>query len=374
MASIASGQSRSSKAKGDLIDRLKDGYDKRVRPNFGRGRVEVGITAFVLAIHDIDDNDHSFKIDMYFRQFWNDPRLRFDPPTSDLQKLILEQEDNIEDFLWKPDTFIVNSKSSPSNVEAPFRSKFLRIMPNGDVLYSTRVMFKASCPMNFMNFPFDSQLCYLEIESFSFTMNDIRYKWNDGENSVQISADVSTPMFKVIGHRTKTIEASLSTGNYSRLALEMQFARFSSWHVLVYLVPMCNLTLVALLVPFSLSGRIRIVCALIMNCVTIGLAFAINANVPMAVYTKLIDIFTGISVTFTFIAFVYCVFASMIVECRVGGDRPSSQSKRSKRIDVCSALLLLGLYIAFLVVYISYAGAAASGDHVEDLIHVNSMK
>lgn len=43
-------------------------------------------------------------------------------------------------------------------------------------------------------------------------MNDIHYKWNDGVNSVQIAADVSLPQFKVVGHRQKTIEASLSTG------------------------------------------------------------------------------------------------------------------------------------------------------------------
>ena len=45
-----------------------------------------------------------------------------------------------------------------------------------------------------------------------YTMSDIRYKWNDGLNSVQISSDVSLPQFKVLGHRQKTIEASLSTG------------------------------------------------------------------------------------------------------------------------------------------------------------------
>ena len=46
-----------------------------------------------------------------------------------------------------------------------------------------------------------------------YSMSDIKYKWNDGLNSVQISSDVSLPQFKVLGHRQKTIEASLSTGN-----------------------------------------------------------------------------------------------------------------------------------------------------------------
>ena len=49
--------------------------------------------------------------------------------------------------------------------------------------------------------------------SVGYTMSDIRYKWNDGLNSVQVSGDVSLPQFKVLGHRQKTIEASLSTGN-----------------------------------------------------------------------------------------------------------------------------------------------------------------
>ena len=95
-------------------------------------------------------------------------------------------------------------------------------------------------------------------------MSDIHYKWNDGLNSVQISSDVSLPQFKVLGHRQRTIEASLSTGtllieckckyhnynvqeivkmishellishpgNYSRLACEIQFVRSKGYYLI----------------------------------------------------------------------------------------------------------------------------------------------
>ena len=53
-----------------------------------------------------------------------------------------------------------------------------------------------------------------------YTMTDIRYKWNDGLNSVQISSDVSLPQFKVLGHRQKIIEAELSTGKLIFLSFE----------------------------------------------------------------------------------------------------------------------------------------------------------
>ena len=64
-----------------------------------------------------------------------------------------------------------------------------------------------------------------------YTMADIRYKWNDGINSVQISNDVSLPQFKVLGHRQKTIEASLSTGKpfISFILIQVQLLKKGSW-------------------------------------------------------------------------------------------------------------------------------------------------
>lgn len=47
-------------------------------------------------------------------------------------------------------------------------------------------------------------------------MRDIRYKWNEGPNSVGVSAEVSLPQFKVLGHRQRAMEISLTTGTCRR--------------------------------------------------------------------------------------------------------------------------------------------------------------
>lgn len=44
-------------------------------------------------------------------------------------------------------------------------------------------------------------------------MRDIRYKWNEGPNSVGVSNEVSLPQFKVLGHRQRAMEISLTTGS-----------------------------------------------------------------------------------------------------------------------------------------------------------------
>ena len=47
----------------------------------------------------------------------------------------------------------------------------------------------------------DRSLLKVEIESFGYTMADLKYAWNDGKTSVKMSPDVSLPQFIVLGHR-----------------------------------------------------------------------------------------------------------------------------------------------------------------------------
>ena len=39
----------------------------------------------------------------------------------------------------------------------------------------------------FQYFPMDKQMCTLEIESFGYTMSDLKFRWEDGPKSVQAS-------------------------------------------------------------------------------------------------------------------------------------------------------------------------------------------
>lgn len=50
------------------------------------------------------------------------------------------------------------------------------------------------------------------LRTVGYTMRDIRYKWNEGPNSVGVSSEVSLPQFKVLGHRQRAMEISLTTG------------------------------------------------------------------------------------------------------------------------------------------------------------------
>ena len=63
--------------------------------------------------------------------------------------------------------------------------------------------------MNLAHFPFDVQMCTVEIESFGYTMSDLKYVWHGGQDSVKMSPDVSLPQFNVLGHRQRLIEVRM---------------------------------------------------------------------------------------------------------------------------------------------------------------------
>ena len=74
----------------------------------------------------------TYSMDCYFRQSWVDKRLSFPGPFPELA-LSIEMLRKI----WKPDTYIYNGRRSYLHtITTP--NKFVRLFPNGRVLYSQR--------------------------------------------------------------------------------------------------------------------------------------------------------------------------------------------------------------------------------------------
>ncbi|XP_074101160.1 resistant to dieldrin isoform X3 [Cotesia typhae] len=291
-----------------ILDSFSVSYDKRVRPNYGGPPVEVGVTMYVLSISSVSEVLMDFTLDFYFRQFWTDPRLAFKKrPGVETLSVGSEFIKNI----WVPDTFFVNEKQSYFHI-ATTSNEFIRIHHSGSITRSIRLTITASCPMNLQYFPMDRQLCHIEIESFGYTMRDIRYKWNEGPNSVGVSSEVSLPQFKVLGHRQRAMEISLTTGNYSRLACEIQFVRSMGYYLIQIYIP-SGLIVIISWVSFWLNrnatpARVALGVTTVLTMTT--LMSSTNAALPKISYVKSIDVYLGT-------CFVM-VFASLLEYATVG--------------------------------------------------------
>merc|ERR1719150_3680064 len=166
--------------------------------------------------------------------------------------------------------------------------------------------------MNLANFPLDDQMCTVEIESFGYTMADLRYEWHDGFRSVQMSPDVSLPQFKVLGHRQRLIEVSLTSGNYSRLLADVMFTRSMGYYMIQGYIP-SSLIVVMSWVSFWLNrgaapARVGLGVTTVLTMTT--LINSVNAALPKISYMKSIDIYL-------FVCF-FMVFGAMVEYACVG--------------------------------------------------------
>lgn len=89
-------------------------------------------------------------MDMYFRQFWTDPRLSFTRRPG-LEKLVVGAE--YINLIWVPDTFFVNEKTAYFH-KATTENQFLRILHTGEILRSIRYFVMMFCRSQFRLFIF----------------------------------------------------------------------------------------------------------------------------------------------------------------------------------------------------------------------------
>ncbi|XP_032795847.1 gamma-aminobutyric acid receptor subunit beta [Daphnia magna] len=291
-----------------ILDKLQRGYDKRVRPNYGGPPVEVGVTMFIISISSVSEVQMDFTTDFYFRQYWKDPRLAFDRLPG-VERIMVSTE--YLKSIWVPDTFFANEKSSYLHM-ATTSNEFLRITHLGEINRSIRLTITASCPMNLQYFPMDRQLCSIEIESFGFAMSEITYHWLGGKKAVAVSPDVQLPQFNVLGYRQGYRVEVLTTGNYSRMSLEIQFVRSMGYYMIQIYIP-SGLIVIISWVSFWLNrqatpARVSLGVTTVLTMTT--LMSSTNAALPKISYVKSIDIFLGT-------CFVM-VFASLLEYAAVG--------------------------------------------------------
>ena len=240
------------------LKKLLENYDRRMRPDTGGPAVTVRVSVYVLNIPEIKFGQHGMEmtVEMYFRQFWQDNRLKRNNPGK-----ILGERD-IVDKIWVPDTFFVNEHSSLA------KEQFLRIYEEGDVLWSQRMQVTFTAYGDYTNFPFDSQIFPLEFESFKYNAKDLSYGWRNGDRSVQMSPDSSFTDLSIAGHVQRESVLSLSIGNYSRVWIQIQVDRNSGFYFSILFTPLFLTTAISFS-TFWIINNHKLLFILLINLFTI---------------------------------------------------------------------------------------------------------
>ncbi|TRY54319.1 hypothetical protein DNTS_021297, partial [Danionella cerebrum] len=153
--------------------------------------VEDKVNIFINSFGSIQETTMDYRVNIFLRQRWNDPRLRL---PADFKSDALTVDPKMFQCLWKPDLFFANEKNANFH-DVTQENILLFIFRNGDVLISMRLSVTLSCPLDLTLFPMDTQLCKIQLESFGYTTKDLVFMWQSGD-PVQMD-EIALPQFDV---------------------------------------------------------------------------------------------------------------------------------------------------------------------------------
>lgn len=239
---------------------------------------------------------------MSLRQEWIDDRLAYGKMAQysnyGLNSITLTEQERI----WKPDLFFRNEKEGHFH-KIILPNVLLRINGDGQVLYSIRISLVLACPMDLKYYPLDKQNCTIEMASYGYLDEDLKFVWKR-ENPVQIQKPLNLPRFTLETHETAYCTSRTTTGAYSCLRIDLIFKREFSYYLIQIYIPCCMLVIVSWvsfwLDPNAIPARVSLGVTTLLTMAT--QISGINASLPPVSYTKAIDVWTGVCLTFVFSA------------------------------------------------------------------------
>ncbi|XP_041973521.1 gamma-aminobutyric acid receptor subunit beta-like [Aricia agestis] len=278
------------------ITRILDGYDIRLRPNFGGEPLFVGMDLTIASFDAISEVNMDYTITLYLNQYWKDERLAFG-----FRDEVLTLSGDFADKIWVPDTFFANDKNSFLH-DVTERNKLVRLGGDGRITYGMRFTATLACMMDLHYYPLDSQNCTVEIESYGYTVSDVVMYWK--ETPVRGVEDAELPQFTIMGHITNDRKEKLATGVYQRLSLSFKLRRNIGYFVFQTYLPSILIVMLSW-VSFwinheATSARVALGITTVLTMTTISTG--VRSSLPRISYVKAIDIYLVMCFIFVFAA------------------------------------------------------------------------
>ncbi|KAK2489920.1 hypothetical protein MC885_001805 [Smutsia gigantea] len=215
-----------------LSDYLLADYSKGVRPvRDWRKPTTVSIDAIVYAILNVDEKNQVLTTYIWYRQYWTDEFLQWDPEDFDnITKLSIPT-----DSIWVPDILINEFVDVGKSPNIPY----VYVRHHGEVQNYKPLHVLTACSLDIYSFPFDVQNCSLTFTSWLHTIQDINISlWRSQE---EVKSDKSVFMnqgeWELLGVLTQFREFMESSDCYAEMKFYVVIRRRPLFYAVSLLLP-----------------------------------------------------------------------------------------------------------------------------------------
>ncbi|KAL9959479.1 hypothetical protein ACROYT_G032805 [Oculina patagonica] len=293
-------------AENDVITKFFAGYDRVVRPDFDEGKATaIMADIYVESFGNIEEANMEYRVYTYFYQKWRDSRL-----AGKLNRTLVLNKDVIEN-IWVPDPYCYNARESNMMMPDEEVHSSVSIKPSGDILYSKGVTLLASCNMDLHSFPHDSQACYLKFGSYSYSTEDIVFKWNATDVKVGTK---QMSQFEYKGSELSSHTDVFPTGNYSIVTVTFFFQRRVGYYLIQVYLPDIFVVALSWIVFWmdkeDMGNRMALGITTILTIMF--LLGSLNGNLPKVSYPKALDWYLLASFSFVFMSLMECTIVFIL--------------------------------------------------------------
>ncbi|CAM1292198.1 GLRA3 (predicted) [Pycnogonum litorale] len=299
LASINAGGFNTQLKKLKTLDKLLTSYDRRETPtNYLDQPTHVECEIYIRSFGSINPATMDYQTDLYLRQRWNDSRLM----AATFNESLDLNDPNFVKRIWKPEVFFPNAKFADFQyVTVP--NVLVRINPGGEILYMLRLKLTFSCMMKLQKYPLDSQVCHIEIGSFSKTLSELNLTWY-GTEPVKLYSGLTLPQFRIERIQTTNCRENFQIGEYSCLKAEFFLQRNIGYHLVQNYLPTILIVVISWVSFFlgvdAIPARITLGVTTLLTISSKG--SGIQSSIPPVSYVKAVDVWMGACTTMVFSA------------------------------------------------------------------------
>ncbi|KAF7640023.1 hypothetical protein Mgra_00000468 [Meloidogyne graminicola] len=198
----------------DLVEK----YDNRVRPVLNHSKPTfVNFTMSLYQILAINEKVQSVDLNLWIIQKWYDEFLGWNPNKyGGINDTILPHQK-----IWLPDTYLYNSmvmnrEETERYINVVVSTEYWQNKKGAQVIFMYPALYRVSCRINILYFPYDQQNCTLIISSWTSDISSIDYQ--PDSNSVNLYSFIRNEEWEVVSFEIQRVVFILYNCNIKGVA------------------------------------------------------------------------------------------------------------------------------------------------------------
>lgn len=261
-------------------------------------RVKLGV--YLIGLTEISPPQEAFptfRAELFLDVKWHDPRLAFDVTRAGVKKEVFQDAD-VEKrlhLMWRPDLEIENEQGHRT-----IESRELAIHQDGTVEYTERSSALMHAEVDLRNFPFDTQVFTVELESFEWDETAVVFE--PYTERIGYNAEHHTLEWKIqeVSHEISSSKEVRADHPFSKFSFRIHAERDPGYYIWKIVVPLL-LIIVLTWSTFWMKGEssdIRMERNYISLLTVVAFHQIVSSNLPKISYLTFLDgiVFVAFSV------------------------------------------------------------------------------